>query len=77
MIEAHDGGPLIITGEHIPLYRLMVMRQGLEMEIKGMRISRGQTCYARAKAELGFRGNKAKVLEQLRAHIEAEGERLR
>ena len=71
MIESNEHGTMVITGEHIPLYRLMVMASGLKLEIKGIRYSRGRTCYALAKSEFGFKGNKTKVLEQLEAHIEA------
>jgi hypothetical protein len=70
MIESHEGGGFSITGAHIPLYRLMVMVSGLRLEIKGLRYSRGRTCYAMAKSEFGFKGNKAKVLAQLEAHVE-------
>jgi len=70
MIESNEHGTMVITGEHIPLYRLMVMASGLKLEIKGIRSSRGRTCYALAKSEFGFKGNKTKVLEQLEAHIE-------
>jgi uncharacterized protein (DUF2141 family) len=48
----------------------MVMASGLKLEIQGLRYSRGRTCYALAKSEFGFKGNKAKVLTQLQAHIE-------
>ncbi len=65
-----------ITGEHIGLYRLMTMRQGLKLEIQGMRLVRGRTCYAIVKEEFGFKGNKGKVLAQLEDHIENEKERL-
>ena len=68
MIEFHEGGTMI-TGDHIPFYRLLVMRKGLQMEIEGLRISRGRTCYALAKSELGFRGNRDKVLAQLEDYI--------
>ena len=68
MIEFHGGG-YMITGEHIPLYRLLVMRQGLELETKGLRMGRGRTCYAMAKSEFGFRGNRDKVLAQLKDYI--------
>ena len=70
MIEFHGSG-YMITGEHIPLYRLMVMVSGLRMEVKGYRVARGRTCYAMAKSEFGFKGNKAKVLAQLEEHVEA------
>ena len=68
MIEA-DAGGFMITGEHIPFYRLLVMRQGLQLEIKGIRRSRGRTCYAMAKSEFGFKGNRDKVLAQLNDYI--------
>ena len=70
MIEVNER-TIMITGAHIPLYRLMVMASGLDLEIKGLRFSRGRTCYALAKSEFGFKGNRAKVLAQLQAHIEA------
>jgi uncharacterized protein (DUF2141 family) len=70
MIEAHGDGGFSITGEHIPLYRLMVMASGLKLEIQGICMNRGRTCYAIAKSELGFKGNKSRVLAQLQAHIE-------
>jgi hypothetical protein len=70
MSEVHEGGTTV-TGEHIPLYRLHVMRQGLKLEIKGMSLSRSPTCYSIAKREFGFKGNRAKVLAQLEDHIAA------
>ena len=76
MIESTEHGSIMITGEHIPIYRLMVMTRGLKLEMQGIRISRGRTCYAIVKSELGFKGNKAKVLAQLEAHIEAIKERI-
>ena len=69
MIEVHAGGGFTVTGEHIPLYRLLVMRTGLQLEMKGIRMSRGRTCYALVKNEFGFKGNKAKVLRQLEDYI--------
>ena len=72
MIETSSTGAVMMTGQHIPLFRLMTLRNGLTMEVVGMRMSRGRTCYAIAKAEFGFKGNKAKVLEQLDAYVESE-----
>jgi len=71
-IETHAGGTMI-TGEDIPLFRLLVMRSGLQLEIKGMRLSRGRTCYALAKSEFGFKGNRHKVLAQLENLISTKG----
>ncbi len=51
------------------MLRYVTMKHGLKLEIAGLRISRGRTCYAMAKSELGFRGNRAKVLAQLEEWI--------
>lgn len=34
----------MITGNQIPAFRLMVLRGGLELEIKGLRVSKGRSC---------------------------------
>ncbi len=60
-----DGGGTIITGKRdINLLRLITMIRGLQLEIKGMRMTRGRTCYSMLKSEYGFKGNKKKVLVQ-------------
>jgi hypothetical protein len=56
---------MIFTGDDIRLYRLHVLRAALELEIKGLKRSRGPTAYSIAKSEFGFRGNRQKVLDQL------------
>jgi len=61
-IEQSAGG-VVITGESIQHYRLLVMIQGLKAEIKGFKFtSKGSTCYAMLKKQFGLKGNKAKVL---------------
>jgi len=63
-IEQSAGG-VVITGESIQHYRLLIMIQGLKSEIKGMRLtSKGRTCYSLLKSLYGLKGNKAKVLAQ-------------
>jgi hypothetical protein len=76
MIESTEHGSVMITGEHIPLYRYIVMARVLKLEMLGLRSSKGRTCYAIVKSELGYKGNRAKVLAQLEAHIEALKERI-
>lgn len=56
---------MMFTGDDIRLYRLHVLRAALELEIKGLKRSRGPTAYSIAKSEFGFRGNRQKVLDQL------------
>ena len=71
MIESHEGGTMITGAEDIGLYRLIVMKHGLNLECMGFPKSRSPSCYTLAKREFGFKGNKKKVLAQLTAHIEA------
>ena len=52
--------------EQILALRELTIYRGLKREIDGMRLTRGVSCYALAKKEYGLRGNKAKVLAQLR-----------
>lgn len=56
---------IIITGkENISLARLLTLKAGLKMEIAGMKVSRGRTCYSIIKDEFNLKGNKHKVLTQ-------------
>ena len=56
---------ILDTPDSIDFFRLATMVQGLKLECKGMRISRGPTCYAMAKREFNLKGSKEKVLAQL------------
>ena len=64
-------GATVITGEaDIALFRLLALRSALSLECKGMKINRHVNAYMIAKREFGFKGNKAKVYDQLCAYIE-------
>jgi len=55
---------------HIDLFRLCALRTGLVLEIKGMKKT-GRSCYAILK-EMGYRGNRERVLETVKADISAQ-----
>ncbi len=57
-------------------YRALVLLSGLKLEVKGIKVRRGSSCYSIAKREYGFKGNKARVLAQLEAHLEEIGLRV-
>lgn len=60
--------------EEIAVARLLTLRQGLKMEMIGLRLtSKAPTCYSIIKKEFGFKGNKAKVLQQLENFLEEIG----
>jgi len=62
---------MIDTREGIELYRLLTIQAGLKLEVKGMRLTnKARSCYAIAKSQFGFKGNKEKVLAQVTALIE-------
>lgn len=64
-IEQTASGSIHFGPEGIPLLRLVTMLRGLGLELKGIRMCRGISCYALAKKEFGLKGNKAKVYAQL------------
>lgn len=64
-------GSFTITGEdNINMARLIALKYGLKMEIKGIRMSRGRTCYSIIKGEFGLKGNRQRVLDQFTELIE-------
>jgi len=73
-VVTNEGGTTI-TPPHIGLVRLMALRGRLKLEIVGIKF-RGMTTGSILKNEFGFKGNKARILEQLDALIDQEKERL-
>jgi hypothetical protein len=51
--------------EQIAHFRLLTLRQGLKLEIKGLKMSRGVSIYAIIKRELGLKGSRISVFNQL------------
>jgi len=66
-IERSSGGTMF-TGNGIAMLRLTTMLRCLGLEIKGIKMVR-HSVYAQAKRELGFKGNKQSVYNQLAAHV--------
>ena len=58
------------TPYKIQLYGLLSLRAALRMEVAGLK-GRGKTAYAIAKQELGVKGNKQKVLDQVNQMIQS------
>lgn len=56
--------------DQIIKYRLKVLLSGLRLEMKGMSMTRGRTCYSIIKKEFGLKGNRQKVLAQFEKIIE-------
>lgn len=63
-IVKHRGGTTI-TGPSVGIYRLLMLRTALQLEIStGIRTWRRGSPYTILKKELGLRGNRASVLKQ-------------
>ena len=56
---------MITNPTQIATFRYCTMLRGLGLEIKGMKMSRGMTMYALIKKELGLKGNKTDVYNEL------------
>lgn len=67
-VEQTRSGALVVTGDHVQLYRLLAMKSAIKLEMAGLKHSRGSIT-AQVKREFGFRGNREKVLAQLEALI--------
>ena len=60
---------IINTPYKIELYRLAALKSMLKLEILGMK-GRGRSAFSIVKEELGIKGNKKRVLEQVTELIE-------
>ena len=61
----------ILTGHQIHKARLLALQSAMDLEAKGLRMSRGQSAMARVKSEFGFKGNRSKIQAQLQEVIDA------
>ena len=62
-VQTFDDGGYVITGDSISNYRLLMLRNALKMEMKGLRVSSHRlTAYSIIKKEFNLKGSKAKVL---------------
>ena len=50
--------------DDIHIAQLLVLRSGLKLEIKGLQMGRGKTCYTLIKNRWNVKGSKKSVLEQ-------------
>jgi hypothetical protein len=73
-IEHNPGGSITITGEGIPLLRLLALRSAVKLELKGIRMSR-RSLTAMACRELNCK--RVNVLAALDAAIERQAEKVR
>jgi hypothetical protein len=63
------------TPEQIEMFRYKTLLKGLRLEILGMQMSRGRSCYSIIKEEFGLKGSKQKVFDQFKLMLEQVNER--
>ena len=56
---------ILDTPQQINAFRLRTIATGIKLEMRGLKLSRGKSCYSIAKSEFGFKGNRQSVLDQL------------
>lgn len=61
---------MLNTPDQIRAAGILQLRTRLKLEIKGM-TCRGPSAYQQVKTKFGFKGSKAKVLDQLETWLEA------
>jgi anion-transporting ArsA/GET3 family ATPase len=61
------------TPETISAYRLLALRSMLNLEIKGMKRSRGPSAFAMVKSQFGFKGSKQKVAAEFEKYLRDNG----
>lgn len=75
MIEQTASGAIVVTGQHdIRLFQLITWKHALKLEMLGL-TRRGRSVYSIVKSELGFRGNRKRVLAQLEQYIDGYANR--
>jgi hypothetical protein len=61
------------TPEQIQMARYLTMWSGLKLEVKGLKLTRGVSCYKMIKDTFGLKGSKQKVLDQFETMLEDAG----
>ena len=64
------------TPEQIQMARYLTMRSGLKLEVQGLSLTRGVSCYKMIKDTFGLKGNKQKVLNQFEDLLREAGVQL-
>ena len=63
--------PTIIGADNIQKVRIIALKHMLSLELKGMK-RHGRSAYSIVKEELGFRGNRQRVYNQLKEYCDEE-----
>ncbi len=59
----------IVIMTEIQKARILALRSALKLEIVGMKRSKAPSAYSMIKKEMGFKGNRQKVMTQINQYI--------
>lgn len=65
-------GATVITGYDQDRYAILTLRSALELECKGLKMSRGRSAASIVKERFGYKGHNTKLLLQLNSFVETE-----
>lgn len=69
MAIENNNGSIIVTGEHIQVYRLLALYHALRLESKGMKMSRGLSVLATIKGITGLTGTRVTMVPKYEAWL--------
>ena len=64
---------ILDTPNQIEAFRQRTLLRGLKLELSGMKISRGASCYSIIKQDFGLTGSKQKVYDQFKQLLQEGG----
>ena len=62
-VEQTSGGT-VYTGDDIHKFRIVTMAHAMYAELKGLKLYRGRSIFARVRDEFGLRGSRQSIYEQ-------------
>lgn len=63
--KVSEHGSISMGPDGVKLYRLLTIKSGMELEFKGIRLTRkAPSCFTIVRREFGLKGNKRKLYEQ-------------
>jgi len=73
MPVSNSNGAMLFSGDDgVGLYRMLLLVQGMKLEMMGMRLTRkAPSCFTIAKKQYGLKGNKAQILAGMVSLYEA------
>ena len=69
-IDHGAGGTAFVGAEGVEVFKLIALKHGIQLEAKGFKVRRGQTCRSYARKVYGIKGNAERQIDQIDALID-------